>query len=84
MTPADFQTQSRNYFQIGVEPDRIVLHELSGVRFEQAWEASVRGSVDGVPVRFISREHLIENKQAAGRLRDLADVEDIRKFAKGK
>lgn len=29
---------------------------------------------DGVPVRYLSLEHLIRNKVAAGRLQDLADA----------
>jgi hypothetical protein len=28
-------------------------------------------------IDFISKEHLIQNKRATGRLRDLADVEDL-------
>jgi hypothetical protein len=29
---------------------------------------------DGIPVRYISLEHFIRNKTAAGRLQDLADA----------
>lgn len=85
MRPEDFQTESTNYFQIGVEPARIdVLHRLSGVEFEQAWEDSVPGTVEDIPVRFISLEHLIANKLASGRLRDLADADELTKFAREK
>ena len=31
--------------------------------------------IDGVPVRIISLDDLIENKKASGRAKDLADVE---------
>jgi hypothetical protein len=32
---------------------------------------------DNIPVRYISIDDLIRNKLAVGRLRDLADVEDL-------
>ncbi len=47
--------------------------------FDAAWQDSLAGQTgDGIPVRYISLEHLIKNKEAAGRLRDLADVEALR------
>jgi hypothetical protein len=33
--------------------------------------------VDGVKIPFISKADLMENKQQVGRLRDLADVEEL-------
>ena len=43
--------------------------------FDEAWQDSVQGMTgDGIPVRYISLEHLIRNKVAAGRLQDLADA----------
>jgi len=68
-------------FQIGVEPDRVdILQGLSGITFEDAWKDAIPSSIAGVPCRFLSRDHLITNKLASGRLRDLADVEELRKF----
>jgi hypothetical protein len=43
------------------------------------------GLVDGeIPVRFISLDHLIANKLAAGRPQDLVDVDKLRLARDGK
>jgi hypothetical protein len=54
---------------------------IDGVDFDAAWERRVEGVIDpqsGLTGFFISKDDLIASKFAAGRLRDLADVEDIR------
>lgn len=80
---SDFVGKPEQYFQIGIEPDRIdILQDIPGVSFDEAWRDATVGSVEGLPVRFISREHLIANKLAAGRPRDLGDVDELRKFAR--
>lgn len=51
------------------------------MNFEEAWERRVEGLIDpttGQKAFFISKEDLIASKLAAGRMRDLADVEEIR------
>jgi hypothetical protein len=61
--------------QLGVEPNRLdILTGISGVTFEEAWAARVAGTLEGLPVWFISRDLLIRNKKASGRDQDLADV----------
>ena len=58
-----------------------VLCSVDGVDFDAAWERRIEDLVDpasGEKAFFISREDLIASKIAAGRLRDLADVEEIR------
>jgi hypothetical protein len=63
-------------YQIGVAPRRIdILTSISGVKFDQAWEDRISVELDGLAVPVIGREHLLANKQAAGRPKDLADVE---------
>jgi hypothetical protein len=39
--------------------------------------AEVETEVEGLSVPFISKADLIENKKQVGRLRDLADVEEL-------
>ena len=69
--------------QFGVPPNRIdILTEISGVTFEEAWGSRVRGTLDGLSVPFIDRAFLIKNKQAAGRPKDLADLEALQKTAR--
>jgi hypothetical protein len=45
--------------------------------FDQVWRNRVEVVVDGVAISFISKADLIENKRQVGRLRDLADVEEL-------
>lgn len=80
MTPAEFNDKPTTVFQIGVEPSRVdILQGIAGVNFDDAWEKRVDGNLDeNTPAHFISREHLIRNKLAVGRLQDLADVEKLR------
>lgn len=65
--------------QIGLPPNRIdVLTEISGVGdFAVAWAGRVERTVRDVPIAFLGRESLLANKRAAGRLKDLADVEAL-------
>ncbi|MEO8505743.1 MAG: hypothetical protein ABI609_17745 [Acidobacteriota bacterium] len=67
-------------FQMGVAPYRIdVLNQLSGVDFEEAARGAQPLQLGDVAVLVISRSALIKNKQAAGRLRDLLDLELLEK-----
>jgi hypothetical protein len=74
-TPKDFQDPYSGY-QFGFPPSQIdLIFAISAVSFEEAWRDSVPGQTgDGIPVRYISLEHFIRNKEAAGRLQDLADA----------
>ncbi len=61
--------------QLGFPPGRIdILTSIDGISWEEASSGAVSGDYGGVPVRFISRDHLIRNKRASGRPQDLADV----------
>ena len=67
-------------FQIGVEPIRIdVITEIDGVTFDEAWRNKIDAVIAGVPVHVIGKSELIANKRAAGRPRDLGDVERLTK-----
>lgn len=70
--------QPDRVIQIGLPPRRIgVLTEISGVSFEDAWGDRVVHAVDGLLVPFIGRTHLVQNKRASGRTKDLADLEEL-------
>ena len=65
-------------FQIGIEPVRVdILMGLPGLDFEAAWADAGETTYGGVPVRVMSRKHLIAAKQRAGRPQDLLDVEKL-------
>jgi hypothetical protein len=62
-------------FQIGVAPRRIdILTSIDGVAFEDAWASRMMVTFEGLTVPVISRAHLIQNKRASGRPKDLADL----------
>ena len=65
-------------FQIGIAPVRIdILTSVSGVSFGEAWPARVAAEFAGVDVPVIGRAHLIANKRALGRPRDVVDVQEL-------
>ena len=62
-------------FQIGVAPRRIdILTSIDGVAFDEAWPHRLVVELEGLRIPVIGRAHLIENKRAAGRPQDLADL----------
>lgn len=64
--------------QIGLPPRRIdVLTSISGVGFQEAWVGRVTHQVAGLSVPFIGRSELVRNKRAAGRAKDMADLEAL-------
>lgn len=78
LNPSDF-SESDAFFTMGLPPNRIdIMFDLNGVDVRQAWERRVDGMFDDVPVHFIGRADLIKNKEAVGRLQDLADAEKLR------
>ncbi len=50
---------------------------ISGVTFDEAWPRRSEDNLNGLEFFVIGREDLIKNKKAAGRLKDLADVERL-------
>jgi hypothetical protein len=76
----DFEDKG-TWYTMGVPPVAIdILSEIQGVSFNAAWKNRVTMVIDdaaGLMAHFISRDDLIANKLAAGRLRDLADVDEI-------
>ena len=74
----DDLTKPGTIFQIGLPPLRIdIITHIDGVDFFDAWRDRLQIMFDGAPVNVISRHHLIDNKKAAARLQDLADVEKL-------
>lgn len=63
---------------MGIPPLRIeILNSVSGLRFEDAWKRRVIRQMDGLEVPTISLADLRANKLAAGRAKDLADLENL-------
>jgi hypothetical protein len=77
LTPADLLNDEEN-LRFGPEEDHIdILPSIGEMPFDQVWRNRVETTVAGLHVPFISKPDLIENKLQIGRLRDLADVEEL-------
>ena len=64
--------------QLGTPPNRVdILTAISGVDFDAAWSGRVDGELDGLHVYFIGRDHLMQNKRASGRDKDLLDLRKL-------
>jgi len=74
----DRVAQPGNILRIGVKPVRIeLLNQISGVAFEEAWNGRTEVNMDGLSVPVIGLKELLANKLASGRLKDLADHEEL-------
>jgi len=75
---ADDLSKKDTIFQIGLPPLRIdIITNIDGVEFQEAWPDRLETLFGGVPAFVSSRHHLITNKKTAGRLQDLADVQQL-------
>ncbi len=69
--------------QLGVPPLRIdLLTSVSGIDFAAATANSETLEVDGRAIRIIGIKALFENKRAAGRPQDIADIAQLEKLTK--
>lgn len=77
-------TKPDHVIQLGYEPNRVdLLTQLKGLDFETAFTRKNVFKLSDVEVNFISPDDLVTNKQAVGRLQDLADVEQILAYNPG-
>ena len=64
--------------RMGVPPMRLEISTgISGVDFEECYANRIVDVLDGMQVAIIDLQHLKINKKAAGRLKDLADLENL-------
>ncbi len=69
----------RRMLQMGVPPVQIhVMSAISGVGWEDAWSDCVTGPLGDHSVRFLGRDTFLRNKRAAGRPKDLADIDALK------
>jgi hypothetical protein len=68
----------RSIVRFGVPPFRIeVMTTIDGVEFSPCWSRALTCDLDGVSVPVISLADLKVNKRAAGRHKDLNDLENL-------
>jgi hypothetical protein len=78
LTPADIATGTK-VVEMGVAPVQIhVMSHIDGVTWDEVWETREEGPLGTRQVAFIGREAFLRNKRAAGRPKDLADVDALR------
>jgi len=75
--PADFQQRGR-ILRFGRPPLRVdILTDPSGIEFDGCYARRTIGDLEGLSVPFVSLQDLKGNKKAAGRTKDLADIENL-------
>jgi hypothetical protein len=76
----DLFLQPNKIVRMGIEPVRIeVMTSISGVEFDECYRERLETTLKDIPVSLINLRHLKINKQASGRLKDLADLEQLSK-----
>jgi hypothetical protein len=77
LTPELFLVENR-IIRMGFPPMRLeITTSISGVEFEQCYANRIVDTIDGVEISLIALSDLKENKKAAGRLKDLVDLENL-------
>ncbi|MEO8482591.1 MAG: hypothetical protein ABI634_10305 [Acidobacteriota bacterium] len=78
LTPDDVVAGNK-VVEMGVVPVQIhVMSQIDGVTWEEVWQSRAAGTLGSRTVAFIGREVYLRNKRAAGRAKDLADIEALR------
>ena len=77
LEPADLLSDYDN-LRFGPQEDHIdILASIGEMSFDQVWKNRIDVLMEGLRVPFMSKADLVENKRQVGRLRDLADIEEL-------
>jgi hypothetical protein len=77
LQPDDLLDDEDN-LRFGPPEDHIdILASIGEMSFDQVWRNRVETDVEGLSIPFISKSDLIDSKRQVGRLRDLADAEEL-------
>lgn len=78
VTPGDIAAGGK-VIEMGVAPVQIhVMSQIDGVGWDEVWQSRETGPLGRHEVAFIGREAFLRNKRAAGRPKDLADIDALR------
>lgn len=70
--------EKNKVIRVGMPPVRLeVITSASGVAFHKCYSNREVIEIDGIPINFISLQDLKKNKHAAGRHKDMADLEHL-------
>jgi predicted nucleotidyltransferase len=71
-------SEKNKVIRMGVPPVRLeVITSASGVDFNECFSNREVIEIDGIPINFISLQDLKKNKHAAGRYKDMEDLEHL-------
>ena len=77
VTPELF-LQKPKIIRMGFPPMRLEIStSISGVEFDNCYASRIVDKIDGIEVNVIDLENLKKNKNASGRLKDKADLEEL-------
>jgi hypothetical protein len=77
VTQADFAQESLQYM-VGRAPVLFdFLTSLPQQHFAECWECHVTDLSEGFPIHYLAKESLLKAKKIAGRLQDLADIDEM-------
>jgi hypothetical protein len=77
MTSGDF-AEPEVLYQIGLPPSRIdIMTSVTGLEFDTAWPNRIMATFGDVDVPVLGLDDMRTAKRAAGRLKDLADLEEL-------
>ena len=78
LTAADIAAGGK-VVEMGVAPVQIhLMSQIDGIGWDDVWQGREMGRLGHHEVAFIGREAFLRNKRAAGRLKDLADIDALR------
>ncbi len=83
MTEENFLSDEFDVWMFGVEPVRIeLMTAVKGLDFDETFNLSQIHTEDGIPIRFLHINSLLAAKKAAGRYKDLDDIQQLQKRKK--
>lgn len=75
---AELFFQKPKIIRMGFPPMRLEIStSISGVKFNDCYAARIVDKIDGIEVNVIDLKNLKKNKNASGRLKDKADLEQL-------
>ena len=81
----DVFLQEKKILRMGFPPLRLeITTSISGVEFEECYQARIVDELDGIEVNLIDLENLKKNKKASGRPKDLVDLKKLQQKKTGK
>jgi hypothetical protein len=77
ITP-EFFMEKGQVVRLGREPMRLeILNDISGVAFAKCYRHRIGARIGGLRINFSDLPHLLRNKRASGRDKDLLDIKNL-------